>query len=154
MSEKILFIVRHAHRNKPQGSAFDNGLSPKGILQAKKLRKRLAKFNKAALISSPKIRCEQTLRPLAKRNQTSIKIDPHLLEKFETQILFEKRIMAFFRSWKRSKAVTTIICSHGDWIPRFTRLTLGTSIPLKKGGYIECRLYRNQFYLYEISQTL
>jgi broad specificity phosphatase PhoE len=151
MSEKILYLIRHAHRDKPRGQAFDNGLSPKGKLQAKRIRKKLGKTH-GTLISSPKIRCKETLMPLSKKLGTSLRLDPHLLEQFESKALFEKRIQGFFRSWKRSKSKVTFACSHGDWIPTFTKLFLGNSIALRKGGWMEFRLQKNKLKLYEVIQ--
>src|SRR4051812_29682252 len=104
--EKILVLVRHAHRDTSCREA-DNGLSEKGQTQAVRLKSELAAklANKQPLfVSSPKKRCIETLKPLAKTFRKDVQIDPLLLEEAseEKSSEFIDRIQDFLKWWKTS----------------------------------------------------
>lgn len=146
-----LYIVRHAHRNKPKGSAFDNGLSPKGLKQAQQLTAYFKKnlgTNRVQIISSPKKRCIETVSPFAKLCKKEILVLTALSERRtrssrETNTAFEKRIKKVMKQIATgSYGRTVILCSHGDWIPVAAKQLFKISLNLEKGGLIEVAFKR------------
>ncbi|MGE4132635.1 MAG: phosphoglycerate mutase family protein [Bdellovibrionales bacterium] len=142
---KTLILVRHAHRDNTD-RAVDNGLSEKGKTQAKAIRRFYldrfsAQENKAGiwLVTSPKIRCQETLAPLAKVLEKAVDLHPWLDEQAgkESVKAFEQRIEDFLAEWRASKMERTILCSHGDWLPLAIQKLLGLSVGLKKGSWVE-----------------
>jgi broad specificity phosphatase PhoE len=138
--KRTLILVRHAHRKKlgpnPRlASALDNGISTQGRAQAKRVRDRFVKtFGPKAqptLLSSPKLRCLETLAPLAKKLDAAIEIRLGLDESPDPI----KQARAFLQRWKKSRCKTTVICSHGDVLPALLKLTLGAPIELDKGAW-------------------
>lgn len=137
MGKKIL-IVRHAHRDKPFGQAFDNGLSEKGRAQASTLVSEWGgelKKTETQLLSSPKKRCLETLRPLSEFLKLKIEIDSRLDEESPESDAgeFMKNIRSFAKEWLKTQVEFTVVCSHGDWIPEFFRIMTGKARDLKKG---------------------
>lgn len=140
---KTLIIIRHAHRNKELGRELDNGLSPKGKKQARRIakffKKRFVADNKNTnfnLFSSPKKRCLETLLPIQKITGTPIETLDDLNEGGN----IPNRIDDFLEKWNTSDRDFTILCSHGDWIPTFFEKFLGLPIELKKGAWAEIQI--------------
>jgi broad specificity phosphatase PhoE len=136
---KKLIIVRHAHRNKLKSGEADNGLSAKGKKQAKALQKLYSNVfggKKAVILSSPKVRCMETVQPIAKKIKVSLETIDSLNEAQSDTELNEK-IRSFHSYWQKLDAPLTLICSHGDWIPTYLKQVLGVDIDLDKGGWIE-----------------
>lgn len=130
MREKVLLLVRHAHRDKPMGSAFDNGLSKKGRRQAQKLARHYRdRLRGAYFVSSPKIRCVETLQPLSKK----IRIDPFLDEGPR----MAERVNAFLKWWKTKGPSLVVVCSHGDWLPMALKKLTRATIEMEKGAAAE-----------------
>ncbi len=140
MKDKNLIIVRHAHRDTSEGRERDNSLSERGKDQAKAVaryfKERYGK-EEALLLASPKVRCIETLLPLADRLGTEVKVVDLLDEKHEPQPDFERRVEKFFRWWKQRGPSLVVACSHGDWIPTFSQQVLGISLDLRKGAWLE-----------------
>ncbi len=140
MKEKNLILVRHAHRDTSEGRERDNGLSERGKDQAKAIaryfKERYGK-EEALLLSSPKVRCIETLLPLADKLGVEVKVVDLLGEQVESQEALERRIEKFFRWWKQRGPALVVACSHGDWIPAFSRKVLGISLDVKKGAWLE-----------------
>lgn len=137
---KTLVIVRHAHRSKSLGAEANNGLSPKGKKQAQKIAKFFKKRFLGArtppqieLISSPKKRCIETLKPVSELLGIPLKTSESLIEGGH----LEKNIEQFLIKWNQSRTPLTLICSHGDWIPAFFKKHLGITLELKKGAWAE-----------------
>src|SRR5262245_33981006 len=70
--QKTLILIRHGHRDNSRRE-LDNGLTEKGQSQAKNIRRFFAErfsgdeIGKGLwLVSSPKVRCMETLQPTAK----------------------------------------------------------------------------------------
>lgn len=140
MKDKTLILVRHAHRDTSEGRERDNSLSEKGREQAKAISRYFReRFKKETplLVSSPKVRCIETLLPLADKLGSEVKVLDVLDEQHGADAEFQRQIEKFFRWWKQRAPETVMACSHGDWIPAFVRLSVGTSIDLKKGGWLE-----------------
>jgi broad specificity phosphatase PhoE len=147
LKHKRLVIIRHAHRDKDRGRQFDNGISAKGKKQVSRLIRYFARIYSEAhplVLSSPKLRCLETVAPLAELCGTKVVKDPRLLEQQELKKESEKdldsRAREFSASWPDSEPDLTIACSHGDWIPLCLKHLTGADLDLKKGGWAEIAL--------------
>ncbi len=143
--KKRLVIVRHAHRDKPMGHSGDNGISKKGTKQTKGVTRLYEeRFGdvKPVIYSSPKLRCIETVEPLAEKKNAKLTISDLLDEAGpdESPEDFVKKVREFANQWKKHESEIVIACTHGDWIPTFFYEILGTSIDLKKGGWAELEL--------------
>jgi 8-oxo-dGTP diphosphatase len=111
----VLYLVRHAKagsRHDFKGNDRLRPLSSNGGRQAQALAERLAPLVKEAgsttLISSPYLRCIQTLRPLAKAIGATVETDECLGEGHSFVDVLE-----LFTSLPEG----SVLCSHGDVIP-------------------------------------
>jgi broad specificity phosphatase PhoE len=145
--KKTLVLIRHAHRDT-ETRALDNGLSEKGQMQARWLRKyfleRFAKCSEGEyeniwFVSSPKVRCRESLAPMASAAKLKLDINPDLLEQKSTEnaAAFERRVLHFLGEWQRMPQPLTIVCSHGDWLPIAVFRLLGCKIDFKKASWLE-----------------
>lgn len=155
-----LFLIRHAHRDKPVPDR-DNGLSEKGRSQVANLREYFAEVAQldgdVRLLSSPKKRCRQTVEKLLGRETPKLKIDATLDEQNEGETLaaLQKRVHTFCLQWKKKTPPRTlIVCSHGDWLPLALAQLLGLRIDLKKGGVVWIRREGKAIQLVEVRQWL
>jgi broad specificity phosphatase PhoE len=142
---KTLVLIRHAHRDNSVRE-LDNGLSDKGREQAKNLKRffqgRFSEddFKKGLwFVSSPKLRCVETLQPAAKTLNRPVDAHPGLDEQGDRESMgaFQARIQRFLREWIESKIALTVLCSHGDWLPLATHSLLGLHQEFKKGAWLE-----------------
>lgn len=142
---KTLVMLRHAHRDTAQRE-LDNGLSERGREQAKAIRKFFtARFDSKDLgsglwlVSSPKVRCVETVGPIAKMLNRPVDIHPDLGEQMasEEQKSLSTRVDSFLDEWRDSKAQMTVLCSHGDWLPVACFRLLGLELDIKKGSWLE-----------------
>lgn len=109
-----LYIVRHAHagsRRKWTGDDRLRPLSKKGERQAAAIGDLLAGVGVRRLLSSPYVRCIETLLPLASRVGVGLDSDDRLAEG-----------AGYEGAWPLVDEVlvareNTVICSHGDVIP-------------------------------------
>ncbi|MBL0349280.1 MAG: histidine phosphatase family protein [Elusimicrobia bacterium] len=137
-----LLILRHAHRSLSH-PGLDNGLSAKGREQARLILKLFKSFfgrpSNTLLLSSPKKRCLETLRPIAKLTGVRMGTDDRLLEQrpAETHNQFEDRVRRFINEQRKAASPLTVVCSHGDWVPVALRLATGGRMRLKKGGWAQ-----------------
>ena len=139
---KRLIVIRHAHRNKPDGGAADNGLSKKGKRQALWAAEHFRKVRVVGptwVASSPKVRCVETVEEIAGIAKCRLKILKELDEQGpqESNKHFLERIKKFAAGWKESGPAYGVICSHGDWIPAFLEVIAHARVDLKKGGWLE-----------------
>ncbi len=119
-----LYLVRHAkagERRLWHGPDIERPLSKKGWKQADLVARRLAEHGPSALLSSPYVRCMQTLEPLAERCGGEVEVEKRLTEYEPVQPVIELL---------REVDDRTVMCSHGDIIPAvITALTkLGTDL--------------------------
>jgi phosphohistidine phosphatase SixA len=142
---KILILVRHAHRDKDEGRELDNGLSERGRRQARALTKFFAKAYPEAnpvFLSSPKKRCRETL--------LKVESDPLLDEGSN----LEGRVAKFTAWWKTQGPQFTVACSHGDWLPVCIEALSGARVELKKGALAEIHLDPDATRLYCLLQKI
>jgi 8-oxo-dGTP diphosphatase len=120
-----LYVVRHANagrRSTWDGDDDERPLSKKGRKQAAAIGERLATTGVDRLVSSPTLRCVQTLEPLAKRLGTAIDVDQRLLEGATGDDALE------LAAELAGTCTGAVVCSHGDVIPELLRtLYAGTT---------------------------
>ena len=142
---KTLILIRHGHRDTTV-RALNNGLSEKGREQAKAIKRFFAaRFDEEQLksgvwfVSSPKLRCMETLLPTAKAFQREVDAHPLLDEQNtkETGAKLEERVQSFLKEWSRSEMAVTVVSSHGDWLPLAMFQLLGLHFDPKKGSWFE-----------------
>jgi len=107
----VLYLVRHAKagsRHDFQGDDRLRPLSPPGRRQAEALGKQLVEAGVQHFISSPSLRCIQTLRPAATAVGAKIDTDERL---------FEGRSFVGVIDLMTELPDATALCSHGDVIP-------------------------------------
>jgi phosphohistidine phosphatase SixA len=107
----MLFLVRHAKAGSRHHFAGDDRLRPlteNGRLQAQALAGALARAGVHTLISSPYLRCIETLQPTAKLIRASVATDERL---------GEGRSYLAVIDLLEAQPDGTALCSHGDVIP-------------------------------------
>lgn len=129
-----IYVVRHAkagERRLWQENDLDRPLSKKGWKQSEALARRLAKRQPTALVSSPYVRCVQTLEPLSLRLDLPVLTETRLEEEQPVEPVLE--LLAEI-------ADGTVLCSHGDIIPatiealRLTGTELRTPVDWRKAS--------------------
>jgi 8-oxo-dGTP diphosphatase len=108
-----IYVVRHAHAGDRQAWSEPDErrpLSEKGWRQARGLVDLLAAEPIERIVSSPALRCVQTVEPLAEVRRLSVEEDQRLLEGHDPQDTL---------SWLEAEAsLRSIVAStHGDIIP-------------------------------------
>ena len=106
-----IYLVRHAKagsRSEWDGDDRKRPLSRAGQRQAEVLGRNLARLASGPLVSSPYLRCVQTLEPLAHFRQAPIGTDDRLAEEQSFEGALE--LIA-------SLPDGAALCSHGDVIP-------------------------------------
>jgi 8-oxo-dGTP diphosphatase len=106
-----IYLVRHAKAGERRTWELDDAerpLSAAGWKQAERVAGRLAKKATGDLVSSPYVRCVQTLEPLAQQLGRSVIVDDRLSEGASFEPVLEMIAAA---------PDGTVMCSHGDVIP-------------------------------------
>ena len=111
-----IFLTRHAHAGKRSawtGDDADRPLSDRGLAQALEMATLLVDSVPTRLVSSPALRCVQTLEPLGTRLGIPVGIDTTLSEGSEPTAALHAVL-----SLDESNGVA---CTHGDLIPPILR---------------------------------
>ncbi len=114
-----LYVVRHAHagsRSAWEGRDHDRPLTRRGHKQAAAIADQLADVDVLRLVSSPAVRCVQSLAALGDRLRLKVEEDDRLLEGAsgaEALALADEL---------RDTDGAAVVCSHGDVIPEMLRL--------------------------------
>jgi 8-oxo-dGTP diphosphatase len=121
-----LYVIRHADagpRGQLGGRDDERPLSERGWRQAAGLRDRLADAGIERLVTSPYVRCRETLEPLATQLGLEIEADDRLAEGmgFSGALALAGELAT----------TTAAICSHGDVIPDLLDALLRRGIRLK-----------------------
>lgn len=106
-----IFLVRHAKAGSRAAWTDDDALRPlveEGREQARVIASRLAPLHPERLVSSPYLRCRQTLEPLGELLSVTVETTDALREGVDTDTA-----LAFLEGL----ADGTVACSHGDVIP-------------------------------------
>lgn len=114
----IIVLFRHAEKqNNPGGNPT---LSERGSKQALALVQDIEKGElprPSKIISSPKIRTQQTLQPIANFYSLDLQIDPLLDERHSGESIenFQKRISKALSAYEKQSGVLFLV-THFDWI--------------------------------------
>ena len=106
-----IYVVRHAKAGERRvwtGDDIDRPLSKAGWEQSHMLATRLAKHEPRVLLSSPYVRCVQTLEPLADLVGLEITVEHRICEYEPFEPVLE--LLAEVPDH-------AVLCSHGDIIP-------------------------------------
>jgi len=115
------YLFRHA--DKERSISADPPLSLRGLKQAQKLRE-LVETGKIirpmTLISSPKIRAQQTLQPLAQWMNVRLQTSPDYLERqhHESGLDFQTRVKTSISKIEKQNGIAFVV-THFDWIEEF-----------------------------------
>lgn len=108
-----VYLVRHASAGARGSHANDleRPLDEVGRDQAARVAERLSAAGVERLVSSPAVRCMETLQPLATRLETVVHASPALLEEQSAgpATTLVRQLAA--------DDVTAVCCTHGDLIP-------------------------------------
>ena len=122
-----LHLIRHAHAGDRRTWTSADSLRPlsdKGWVQARGLVPLYAGVSWDRIVSSPSLRCVQTVQPLAEAHELRVEEDVRLLEGHDPEdtIAWLERELA-----SRSLAV----CTHGDLVPALLDLAAerGATLP-------------------------
>jgi 8-oxo-dGTP diphosphatase len=107
----MLYVVRHAKAGSRSEWTGDDRLRPvssKGRVQSEAVADRLADVATGDLVSSPYLRCIETLQPLAERIGGAVRADERLAE--DTGFTGALELLGELPDG-------SVVCSHGDVIP-------------------------------------
>lgn len=130
------YLVRHAHagsRSHWEGPDDQRPLSPKGQRQARHLEALLAEEPISRVLTSPAVRCTQTVEPLAAALGLPVEPTPLLAEGADPVAAIEHMLA--------TAPASPVLCSHGDLIPEIIRLLRRRGMrvvddgPTKKGSF-------------------
>jgi 8-oxo-dGTP diphosphatase len=103
-----LLLVRHGHagrRSAYQGDDRARPLSKRGVAQARALVPLLSDFRPQRILSSPFVRCCETVRPTAEELGLSVESIDELAEGHGADAL---------RLMERMAGESAVLCTHGD----------------------------------------
>jgi 8-oxo-dGTP diphosphatase len=106
-----LYLVRHAKAGSRSGWVGPDEtrpLSKSGREQAQGITRALAEFPVPRILSSPYVRCVDTVQPLAAKLGLQLETTPSLAEGRDVRPVIE--LLASVPDY-------TVLCSHGDVIP-------------------------------------
>ena len=137
MIHKRIVFIRHAHRDTEIHSR-DNGLSDKGKKQVRQVVRfsRLRELENALYLTSPKIRCVETITPVAEEYRSEVVVESRIGEGGTL-----KDLESFIDWWKYEAPDLVVACSHGDVIPLLVERITGGSVAIKKAGWCEIELF-------------
>jgi 8-oxo-(d)GTP phosphatase len=108
-----VLLIRHAvakDRHRWEGDDDLRPLTARGRKQAELLVEQLAAFAVSSLLSSPSVRCVDTVAPLAAARRLSVEVDDVLGEGTgRGAVAFVERLL--------DAGADAALCSHGDVIP-------------------------------------
>jgi 8-oxo-dGTP diphosphatase len=121
-----LYVVRHADAG-PRGGRHEpderRALSKRGQRQAEGLRDQLADAGITRVLSSPFLRCVQTVAPLAERLGLEVEVDDRLAE--------GRGADGPLSVAEEVRGTRAVVCSHGDVIPDLLDAVLAHGTVLK-----------------------
>jgi broad specificity phosphatase PhoE len=107
-----LVLVRHGHAGTKEGWPDDDRLRPldaRGRRQAEHLAQVIVPLGPVAIVSSPYMRCLQTVAPLAARTHLTVEEDDALVPDGATRALPALRLYA-----AQPGAQPVVLCTHGE----------------------------------------
>jgi broad specificity phosphatase PhoE len=134
-----VLLVRHARagsRKHWEGADIERPLSKKGWRQAEGLVDMLSRRPIKRILSSPFVRCVQTVQPLAEKLGLEIERRPELAEGAPVDAALELV--------RDAAGTTVVLCTHGDIVPslldvisQVDRLDLPDDVQCPKGSVWE-----------------
>ncbi|MEY2570982.1 MAG: 8-oxo-(d)GTP phosphatase [Acidimicrobiaceae bacterium] len=113
-----VYLVRHAEaksRGHWKGDDRLRTLTKKGERQAKGLIHHLADADVSRVVSSPAVRCIDTVGPLATKHAVDVEVDEALFEAMPMKAAL--RVLLDAAGAKGD----TVVCTHGDLVPEVLR---------------------------------
>ncbi len=111
-----IFLTRHAHAGKRSEWTAEDRLRPlskRGKAQADALTRVVGDLVVGQIISSPYVRCMQTVEPLAQKFELTVQSSEALAEGAEVE--------EAYRMLLELDEFDGVACSHGDLIPHLLR---------------------------------
>ncbi|MCX6509754.1 MAG: phosphoglycerate mutase family protein [Actinobacteria bacterium] len=111
-----IFLIRHAHAGKRSEWASDDRsrpLSDRGIKQSEALTSVVGDIVVGRIISSPFVRCMQTVQPLGTKFDVAVETSDAFAEGADVEIAY--------RLLLELAGDDGVACSHGDVIPHLLR---------------------------------
>ena len=139
-------LLRHGaagDRNKWQEEDWTRPLNKKGRKQARAIAERLATAGIERVVSSPYLRCVQTVEPLAQKIGAKVEIGDALAE--------GQHIDAAYEVLNVLGGYNSVLCSHGDMIPAvinkmtWAGLSIDSPFQCSKGSIWEIEVDEGRF---------
>lgn len=125
-----IYLIRHAAAgSRDEWTADDRvrPITPKGERQSEAIARQLGVRAIDRILSSPYLRCRQTVEPLARRTGLPIEDEASLAEGARVQSLLERL--------EELAGKNVAICSHGDVIPDLLGALSRREVELGQGDY-------------------
>jgi 8-oxo-dGTP diphosphatase len=122
-----VLLVRHARagtRKYWKGPDIERPLSKKGRHQAEGLVDLLARYPVKRILSSPYVRCVQTVEPTAEKLKLAVEPEPVLAEGAGAD-----QVLVLLR---QAAGSTVVWCTHGDIVPIVLDIVEQDGVKLKK----------------------
>lgn len=139
-----VLLVRHAaagSRERWDGDDASRTLDDRGRRQAAGLAEALAGFDVVQVLSSPSVRCVETVEPVAAGRGLPVIRDDDLSEGHSRQaVTLARSLLAPGASTAGGDGPAVVLCSHGDVIPDVLGVlardgaSLGGDQPCRKGS--------------------
>jgi phosphohistidine phosphatase SixA len=115
LSEVAIYLIRHGSAGKRTGSSGDfmRPLDARGHEQAGVIAERLGDAGIAQVLSSPALRCQQTVGALAAKCKLEVDVADWLAEGNSEHAVLKKIA--------KLNDTNVVMCSHGDVIPEVVR---------------------------------
>ena len=120
-----IYLVRHAKAGSRRDWSKDDDLrplSPVGHRQAARIAKALADAGATRVVSSPFVRCRQTLDPLAQRLRLPLELSDALAE--------DVPVTDTLRLFEKVAEETTVLCTHGDIVTNVIEHLTKAGVPI------------------------
>jgi 8-oxo-dGTP diphosphatase len=121
-----VYLVRHAHAGSRAAWSGDDDqrpLSPKGDRQTGALVRQPSELGVGCVVSSPSLRCVQTVQPLARALGIEVDTREELYEGADA----DDALALMMKLAPHDPAV----CTHGDLIPKMIRRLIGEGMKTK-----------------------
>lgn len=127
-----LYLVRHAHagsRGDWKGADDERPLSLEGKEQARAITRWLADRHVDRVLSSPHVRCQQTVAHLARKRGLEVEVEPVLEEGAAVE-----DVLDLIGKLAREDVV---LCSHGDVLPALLAALAADGVELEGGTKLQ-----------------
>ncbi len=136
-----VFLIRHAHAGDRSRWDRDDRLrplSPKGERQAAHIEARLATEPVVRVLSSPYVRCLQTVQPLARHLGLDLEAHDALAEGADV----DDALALLAGLVPALEGGAAALCSHGDVIPELLEVLSAAGIPMVGRGCEKGSIWR------------